>query len=159
MKNETIKVVVLDNIRSVHNAGSIFRTSDAAAVDKIYLCGTTPTPLDRFNRERGDFKKTALGAEKNVQWEYAKDTVDLVNRLKKVGFFIVAVEQSPKSENYKNLKIPNKKIAFIFGSETIGVSKEVLSLCDVIIDLPMKGGKESLNVSVTVGIILFHFSQ
>lgn len=154
MARET--TLILDNIRSVHNVGSIFRTADAAGAGKIFLCGTTPTPVDRFGRARNDFAKTALGAQKLVKWEYFKDTADAVRLLKDEGFQIISVEQASGSIDYKNLEEGSDlKRAFVFGSETEGVSEEVLRFSDMTVEIPMKGEKESLNVSVTVGIILF----
>lgn len=147
-------VVVLDNIRSTHNVGSIFRTGDAAGVSKIYLVGTTPTPVDRFNRPRKDVAKTALGAEKTVAWEYVKTIGSLLKNLKKEGFYIVAVEQAENSIDYKKVKTGDK-IAIIMGNEVDGVDKKVLDQCDCVAEIPMKGGKESLNVSVATGIALF----
>ncbi|MFA6227415.1 MAG: TrmH family RNA methyltransferase [Candidatus Paceibacterota bacterium] len=145
------KVVVLDNIRSVYNVGSIFRTSDALGVDKIYLCGCTPTPKDRFGRERKDLAKVALGAERNIEWEYAKDTAELLKKLKKEKYQIVAVEQAENSVNYKKVKT-GKTVALVMGEEVNGMSKKVLKLADVIAEIPMQGKKESLNVSVAFGI-------
>ncbi len=146
------KVVILDNIRSVYNVGSIFRTSDALGVDKIYLCGTTPTPIDRFGRARADLAKVALGAQKDIAWEYCDSTKVAINKLKKEGFKIVAVEQDKKSINYKKFK-PTKKIALLMGTEVTGLDKKTLSLCDRILEIPMIGKKESLNVSVSFGIV------
>jgi len=147
--------VVLDNVRSIHNVGSIFRTADCAGVSKIYICGVTPSPIDRFGRKRPAFHKVALGAEDFVPCEYYKDTTRAISALKKNGVEVVAVEQADHSIDYRDLKI-TKDTAFIFGAEVEGVSVEVLKTCDKIIGIPMKGGKESLNVSVTVGIILFN---
>ncbi|MEK7579172.1 MAG: TrmH family RNA methyltransferase [Patescibacteria group bacterium] len=149
--------VILDNIRSVENTGSTFRTSDGAGVSKIYLCGTTPTPIDRFGRARKDFAKVSLGAEKTVPWEHAKNTKDIIARLKEENVQVVAVEQDKKAIDYKKLKAGGA-IAFVFGNEVSGVSKDILSLCDEIVEIPMKGAKESLNVSVAAGIILFSAS-
>ena len=147
-------IIVLDNIRSVLNTGAIFRTSDAAGVVKIYLCGCTPTPIDRFNRVRQDFAKTALGAEKSVAWEYKERTTEALKDLKKKGFKIVAIEQSSKSQDYKKIKIKNKT-AIVLGNEVLGVSPAVLKQADIIAEIPMLGEKESLNVSVAFGIVLF----
>ncbi|MFZ2038925.1 MAG: TrmH family RNA methyltransferase [Minisyncoccia bacterium] len=147
-------VVVLDNVRSVLNAGAIFRTSDAAGVSKIYLCGYTPTPIDRFNRARKDFAKTALGAEKSVAWEYKKRTTDALRKLKNEGFEIIAIELDKRSQDYKKIKIKNKT-AIVLGNEVLGVSKNILKQADVIAEIPMMGEKESLNVSVAFGIVLF----
>lgn len=146
--------VILHNIRSVHNVGSIFRTSDAAGIDTLYLCGYTPTPLDRFNRERKDLAKVALGAEKSVSWEYVEKIADCIEQLKKEGFTIIAVEQAENSIDYKEVQV-GEKTAFILGNEPDGIEKGVLNMCDMIAEIPMKGEKESLNVSVTAGIALF----
>lgn len=146
--------IILPDIRSVYNVGAIFRTADACGISKIFLTGYTPQPKDRFGRDRKDFAKCALGAEKTVEWEYRKDLNDLLEELKKEGIEIVAVEQDKKSIDYKDLKI-KKDTAFIFGNEVEGVSKDVLKEVDQIIELPMVGEKESLNVSVTAGIVLF----
>ncbi len=148
------KSVILDNIRSVHNVGSIFRTADSAGVSKLYLCGTTPTPLDRFGRVRKDVAKVALGAEQTVPWEYMKTTAEAIEKVKSEGARVVAVEQSPNAISYKEFKQATNT-AFVFGNETEGISKEVLAMCDTIVEIPMHGTKESLNVSVAVGIILF----
>jgi 23S rRNA (guanosine2251-2'-O)-methyltransferase len=146
--------VVLDNIRSKQNVGSIFRTSDALGVVKIYLCGTTPCPLDRFGREVGEISKTALGAEKTISWEYTKTTNGAIKKLKKDGYIIIAIEQSKNSIDYKKIKI-KIDTAFVLGNEVEGVAKSTLALCDTVAEIPMKGGKESLNVSVAFGVALF----
>lgn len=147
--------LILHNIRSVQNVGAIFRTADAADVDKIYLTGYTPTPVDRFGRERSDVAKTALGAQKSVEWEYAKTATLIINKLKKQKVEIVAVEQSEKAVDYKKIKVGKKDIAFVFGNEVKGLSKSVLDKSDKVAQINMLGQKESLNVSVTVGIFLF----
>lgn len=153
-------IIILDNIRSVENVGSIFRTADAFAVDKIYLCGITPSPVDRFGRKRNDLHKTALGAEDFVEWEYRENIIDLIKELKEEGIKIVSVEQDKRSislagncHSREGGNLPNK--AFVFGSETEGVNKSVLDLSDEIVEIPMRGKKESLNVAVTVGIVLY----
>lgn len=151
MKNA---LLILDNIRSVHNVGSIFRTAETAGVAKIYCLGTTPTPLDRFGQKRKDFAKVALGAEELVNWEYLEDGINLVKKLKKEKFNIVALEQDKKSVNFRKIKKPSK-VALIVGNEVGGVSKSLLNLADQIAEIPMKGQKESLNVSVATGIMLF----
>ncbi len=148
------KVVILDNIRSIHNVGSIFRTADALGVNKIYLCGTTPTPIDRFGRHRADMAKVALGAEKTIEWEYAESTVAIVMKLKDEKFQIIAVEQDKNSIDYRKAKTKDKT-ALIMGEEVNGISKEVLQLSDIILEIPMKGKKESLNVSVALGVAGF----
>ena len=145
------KVVILDNVRSVYNVGSIFRTSDALGIDKIFLCGCTPTPIDRFGRARKDLAKVALGAEKDIKWEYFFDTKEIIKKLKKEGFQIIAVEQNKKSIDFKKVR-PKYPTAMIMGNEVGGIDKKILTLCDVIAEIPMKGKKESLNVSVSFGI-------
>jgi tRNA G18 (ribose-2'-O)-methylase SpoU len=145
------KIVVLDNIRSVFNVGSIFRTSDALGVTKIFLCGCTPTPIDRFGRERKDLAKVALGAEKSIEWEYRENTVELLKELKKEKKYIIAIEQDKKSVDYKKIKVKYPSV-IVMGPEVGGMSKEVLNECDVIAEIPMVGDKESLNVSVAFGI-------
>ena len=147
-------IIILDNIRSVHNVGSIFRTSDALGVNKIFLCGCTPTPKDRFGRERKDLAKVALGAEKSIEWEYFKTTEEAVKKLKKEKFQIIALEQSENSIDYKKVKTKNKT-AIILGEEVHGLNKKVLDLTDIIMEIPMRGVKESLNVSVSFGVAAF----
>ena len=145
------RIVILDNIRSVYNVGSIFRTSDALGVDKIYLCGCTPTPTDRFGRARKDLAKVALGAEKDIAWEYIKETKEIIKKLKKDGFQIIAVEQDKKSVNFKKI-MPKYPVGIVMGNEVGGIDKITLGLCDLIAEIPMVGDKESLNVSVSFGI-------
>lgn len=146
--------LILYNLRSVHNVGSIFRTADAAGASKIYLTGYTPTPMDRFGRARKDFVKVSLGAEKTVAWESTEDISSLLSRLKKEKVFLIAVEQSPRSINYK--KIPRKaSITLIFGNEVRGLPLSVLKKCDCVAEIPLRGAKESLNVAVAAGIVLF----
>jgi len=146
--------VILDNIRSVYNVGSVFRTADGAGVSKIYLCGVTPLPTDRFERARKDLAKVALGAEKSVPWEHVATTAEAITTLKQKGTQIVAVEQDARAEDFKSFA-PKGDTAFVFGEETKGLSKEILDACDDIIEIPMHGQKESLNVATAVGIILF----
>ncbi len=146
--------VILHDIRSTHNVGSIFRTSDAAGISKIYISGYTPAPTDQFNRKRKDIAKTALGAEDSVLWEKVKDVKKLIFDLKKQGFQIIAVEQNKKSVDYKKVKLGEKSV-IIVGNEVEGVAKNILSLCDVVAEIPMQGKKESLNVSVAFGVALF----
>ncbi|MEN9912685.1 MAG: hypothetical protein RLY66_93 [Candidatus Parcubacteria bacterium] len=150
--------VILDNIRSVHNVGSIFRTADAAGVSKLYLVETTPTPVDRFGRKRKDVAKVSLGAEDSIPWEHVVDITKTIQALKKEGFTIVALEQDEKSVDYQSVNSKNK-IALILGNEVGGISKEILKLVDVIIEIPMAGKKESLNVSVAAGIALFQLNR
>lgn len=147
-------IVILHNIRSSENVGSIFRTADAAGAGKIYLAGYTPAPIDRFGRPNQKIAKAALGAEKFVPWEHKKTIIPLLDKLKKEGYQIIGVEQAPNSINYKKLKLKNKN-AFIMGAEVTGIPPVVLKKCDVIAEIPMRGKKESLNVSVALGIVLF----
>lgn len=159
--------LILHDIRSVHNVGSIFRTADCAGVEKIYLTGYTPAPTDRFGRKRKDIAKVSLGAEENIAWESIKDVQKLIVKLKKdppsQGFGargkiqIIALEQSKKSIDYKKSgpKIKNNSFALIVGNEVGGLSPKVLNLADLIVEIPLKGKKESLNVSVATGIALF----
>ncbi len=151
---EKTAYIILHNIRSVYNVGSAFRTADALGIDKIFLTGYTPTPLDRFKQLRKDLAKVALGAEKTLAWEYVKNPAVLVDRLRGEGVQCVAVEQFEKSVDYKMVKI-EYPTAFLFGNEVSGVSKSLLSKMDVIAEIPMGGKKESLNVSVSLGVALF----
>ncbi|MCR4327998.1 MAG: TrmH family RNA methyltransferase [Patescibacteria group bacterium] len=158
IKSVLPRVVVLHNIRSVHNVGSIFRTADGAGVEKIFMCGITPTPLDRFGKYRKDFSKVALGAEKKMPWEHVARTTVLLRRLQREGWHVVAVEQSPRARDIWKVssKLRNKKrIAVIFGAEVEGLSTSILHIADAIVEIPMYGEKESLNVSVAAGIALF----
>ena len=128
------KVLILNNIRSSENVGSIFRTADAAGIYKIYLCGYTPAPVDKFGRTNRALSKAALGAEKFVEWEKVKNLKTIISNLKTKKHKIIGVEQSPKSKNYKLLST-NYNLAFIFGNEVSGLSKNDLSFCDTIIEL------------------------
>ncbi len=154
MENTKENIVILNDIRSVENVGAMFRTADAAGIDKIYLVGTSPCPIDRFGRKRNDLAKSALGAEEFVAWEYKKTISPLLTKLKKDGYQIIAIEQDEKSVNYKKVKTKNKN-AFIVGTEVSGIPKNILNKCDIISEIPMKGKKESLNVSVALGVVLF----
>ena len=152
MKKEVY--IILPDIRSVYNVGAVFRTADACGVSKIFLTGYTPTPEDRFGRPRKDIAKSALGAEKTVEWEYRESLENLIEELKDEGVETVAVEQDKNSVDYKKYKI-EKNTAFIFGNEVDGLSKDILKKMDKIIEIPMVGKKESLNVSVSAGVVLF----
>lgn len=146
--------VLLHNIRSSHNVGSIFRTADAAGVSHVHLSGYTPTPTDRFGRIQKDIAKTALGAEKSISWEYHTSPAQLLSKLKKEGWSVVGVEQDARARDYR--KFTSKKpTVYVFGNEVRGLSKELREQCDVLVEIPMHGKKESLNVSVAAGIILF----
>lgn len=153
-----MNILILDNIRSTHNVGSIFRTSDAIGkIDKIFLCGITPTPIDRFGRKRKDIAKSSLGAEDSIEWEYKKDISDLIKDLRKENYSVVSLEQDKeRGVDYKNLHINSKNnYAIVLGREVEGISKEILDLSDFVLEIPMNGEKESLNVSVATGILLY----
>lgn len=146
--------VLLHNIRSTHNVGSIFRTAEGAGAEKIYLSGYTPAPLDRFGRVQKDIAKTALGAEKMIPWEYKSSPSAIIAKLKKEGWDVVGVEQDKKAIDYRKFRL-SKPTLFIFGNEVRGIPPTIRARCDALIEIPMHGKKESLNVSVAAGIILF----
>lgn len=151
-----MKVAVLDNVRSVYNVGSIFRTANAAGIEKIILCGITPTPLDKKGRRRSDFAKVALGAEDSVAWEHREGTQDALRELKEEGYFIIAIEQDEQACDYKKVSIKGKEqIAFVIGAEVDGLEKETFAMCDVIAEIPMLGTKESLNVTIAFGVAVY----
>ncbi|MEK9154253.1 MAG: TrmH family RNA methyltransferase [Patescibacteria group bacterium] len=164
--------VLLHNVRSAHNVGSIFRTADAAGVSRVHLSGYTPNPTDRFGRVQKDISKTALGAEISIPWEHHASPNRLLSTLKKEGWDVVGVEQDARARDYRSFKL-EKPTLFIFGNEVLGISKALRERCDASIEIPMRGtmvrqachprhsgrGKESLNVSVAAGIILFSISQ
>jgi tRNA G18 (ribose-2'-O)-methylase SpoU len=145
-------VVIGDDLRSLYNVGSVFRTADGAGVDKIYLCGITGRP-DSLKAIR-KISKVALGAEKTVEWEYASQAWRLVDKLKKDGYQIVSLEQARKSISYTKFK-PRFPVALVVGNEKTGVKKSILGRSDKIIQIPMCGRKESLNVSVAFGIAAY----
>jgi 23S rRNA (guanosine2251-2'-O)-methyltransferase len=150
--------VILENIRSVHNVGSIFRTADALGAEKVYCCGITPGPLDRFKNVRTDFAKVALGAERSVRWEAGLKIKETIGALKKDGWCIFAIEQAKNSILYYkafDAEKSNAKIAFILGTETDGILPATLALADKVVEIPMHGKKESLNVAVAFGIVAF----
>ncbi len=149
-------ILILDNIRSVFNAGSIFRTAETLGISKIYCCGTTPTPKDRFGRLRKDFAKVSLGSEQMVDWEHLSQekVASFIKSLKKGGYQVIALEQDPKSVDYKNLLVTGKCV-IVLGSEVDGVDKKILEISDHIAEIPLAGKKESLNVSVATGIFLY----
>lgn len=151
-----MKIVVIDNLRSVYNVGSIFRTANAVGIDKIILCGTTPTPLDKWGDKRSGFAKVALGAEDIMAWEYEASITEALKKLKEEGNYIIAIEQDEKSVDYKKVSIEGKKdVTFVIGPEVDGMSKENLELCNVIAEIPMLGSKESLNVTIAFGIACY----
>lgn len=145
-------IVVLDNVRSLNNVGSVFRTSDAFLVEAIYLCGITSTP------PQPEIHKTALGAEDSVSWSYFEDTLEAVNQLKTMDYKVFSIEQVENSTMLTDLKLDVKgKYAVILGNEVKGVQQEVVSNSDGCIELPQFGTKHSLNVSVTAGIVIWDF--
>lgn len=143
-------IIILDNIRSLNNIGSVFRTSDAFLIEKVYLCGITATPPHK------DITKTALGATESVAWEYAKNTQEVISVLKNEGIQIIAIEQTENSIPLLDFKIQeNTKYAFIFGNEVKGVSQEVVNASDTVVEIPQYGTKHSLNISVSVGVVIW----
>jgi tRNA G18 (ribose-2'-O)-methylase SpoU len=143
-------VIVLDNIRSLHNVGSAFRTADAFLIEKIYLCGVTGCPPNK------EIEKTALGATKTVEWMYTKSTIDAIKELKENGYKIISVEQADKSTKLHDLKInTDERIALVFGNEVYGVEQEVVDQSDMVLEIPQLGSKHSFNVSVSIGIVLW----
>lgn len=147
-------VVVLDNVRSLHNVGSVFRTSDAYRVERIVLCGVTATPPS------AEIHKTALGAEDSVAWQYHKDTKEAVTQLHEEGYTVFSIEQVQGSIALQDLSLDDeKKYAVILGNEVKGVQQEVVDMSDGCIELPQYGTKHSLNVSVTAGIVIWEFAR
>lgn len=150
--HKTPLVVVLDNIRSLHNIGSVFRTSDAFRVECIYLCGITATP------PHGEMHKTALGAELTVDWKYVNNAVEAVDKLKEEGYTVYSIEQAEGSIMLESLSLDKqKKYAVVLGNEVKGVQQEVIDHSDGCVEIPQYGTKHSLNVSVTGGIIIWEF--
>jgi 23S rRNA (guanosine2251-2'-O)-methyltransferase len=154
MKQPLPPILILHNIRSSHNVGSLFRTADAAGVGCVYLVGYTPAPLDKFGKASGDIAKAALGAEKTMPWKKIALCAPLIKKLQKDGYYVVAIEQDKKADDYKKIKT-TKPIAFILGNEVTGISKSILDKAGAIAEIPMQGKKESLNVSVAGGVALF----
>ena len=152
--NSSGKILILLNIRSNENVGAFFRTADAVGIDTIFLVGYTPTPIDRFGREVGAIAKTALGAQRHIPWEKRDEIEPLVHELKSKGVTVVAVEQSSQAVDYKEFPVSGPT-ACIFGNEVTGIDKHTLDLVDHIIEIPMRGSKESLNVAVAGGVALF----
>ena len=145
-------IVVLDNVRSMHNVGSVFRTADAFLKEAVYLCGYTPKPPHR------DIQKTALGATETVEWHYCNTTIEAINLLKQKGYKVFAVEQAEGSVSLEKFTIA-ENIAVVFGNEVEGVDNQVLELCDGCIEIPQFGTKHSLNISVAVGIVLWELTR
>ncbi len=147
-------VLLLHDIRSVHNVGALFRTADAVGINRIIISGFTPAPVDRFGRVRPDVAKAALGAEQAVPWEIADDGIALVCSYRDRGYTVIGLEQAEHSVDYKHVA-RSEKMVFVLGTETTGMSIELLNECSIIAEIPMRGMKESLNVSVAAGILLY----
>ncbi len=151
---KTPLIIILDNIRSLNNIGSVFRTSDALLIEKMYLCGITATPPNK------DIHKTALDAEKSVDWEYLENTEDAVSKLKNEGYKVYAIEQVENSILLPDFRpTENEKIAIVFGNEVKGVKQTVVDICDGSIEIPQFGTKHSFNISVSAGIVLWDIFQ
>jgi 23S rRNA (guanosine2251-2'-O)-methyltransferase len=146
-------VLVLDNVRSMNNIGSVFRTADAFLLQGIYLCGVTATPPHR------EIQKTALGATESVSWKHFPTTLDAVNDLKKDGFTVYAVEQVENSTMLDKLSLPHGKIALVFGNEVNGVEQSVIDACKCCIEIPQYGTKHSINLAVSVGIVVWEIAK
>jgi 23S rRNA (guanosine2251-2'-O)-methyltransferase len=152
LKRKTGIVALLHNIRSLHNVGSMFRTADGAGVEKLFLCGETGTP------PRAEIAKTALGAEESVPWEYWMDARECVERLKREGIRIVALELAPQSVDYRSF-VKKGLVCLVVGNEVDGLPPALLALCDGCIRIPMRGKKESLNVSVAFGVAAYELGR
>jgi 23S rRNA (guanosine2251-2'-O)-methyltransferase len=147
-------IIVLDNVRSLSNVGSIFRTADAFLTEAIYLCGITSCPPHR------EIQKTALGATESVTWKYFPATSEAVTELKKKGYKIIAIEQAEGSTELQNLKIDkNRKYALVFGHEVNGVDQEIVNICDQCVEIPQFGTKHSFNIAISVGIVLWEVNK
>ena len=147
-------VIILDNVRSAHNVGSVFRTSDAFLIEKIMLCGICPVP------PKNEIRKTALGATESVDWHYFNDSTDCIKELKEKGYTIISIEQADNAIDLNNYSIEkSRKIALVFGNEVNGVSDKIINLSDSVIEIPQHGTKHSFNVSVSVGIVLWDLSR
>ncbi|MDX5436060.1 MAG: RNA methyltransferase [Pontibacter sp.] len=145
-------VLVLDNVRSLNNVGSVFRTADAFMAEKVYLCGITGTPPHR------DIEKTALGATESVEWEHVPDTLELVKQLQADGYKVCSVEQAENSTMLNDFNPePGQHYAFVLGNEVFGVEQEVVSASDVVLEIPQFGTKHSLNISVATGVVVWDF--
>lgn len=153
-QTKTPIIIMLDNVRSMHNVGSAFRTADGFAIEKIILCGITATPPHR------EIEKTALGATQSVVWEHVQEASETIQALKEDGYTILAIEQANGSVELQTAAIDStRKYVFVFGNEVHGVSDEAMQQVDACIEIPQFGTKHSFNVSVTVGIVIWHFVQ
>ncbi len=149
---KTPLVIILDNVRSLHNIGSVFRTADAFLIEKIYLCGITAKPPHK------DIRKTALGATESVAWHYSENTLDVVRQVQKEGYKAIAIEQATEATMLNEFEIRKEnKYALIFGNEVKGVDQEVVKNCDEVIEIPQFGTKHSLNISVCAGVVIWNF--
>ena len=147
---KTPLIIILDNIRSLNNIGSVFRTSDAFLIEQIYLCGITATP------PHNDIRKTALGSTETVNWEYVENTIGIVNKLKTDGIKVISIEQAERATMLNDFRPEtNQKYALIFGNEVKGVAQDVVDASDVIIEIPQFGTKHSLNISVSCGVVVW----
>jgi 23S rRNA (guanosine2251-2'-O)-methyltransferase len=147
-------IIVLDNVRSRNNVGSVFRTCDAFLVEEIFLCGITATPPDP------EIRKTALGATESVQWEYFESTAEAITKLKTNNVVIIAVEQADQSYELQDFDIEEgKKFALVFGHEITGVSQDIIDMCDYCIEIPQFGTKHSFNIAVSAGIVLWELNK
>jgi tRNA G18 (ribose-2'-O)-methylase SpoU len=154
LAKKTPIIIILDDIRSLHNIGSVFRTSDAFLIEKIYLCGITAVPPNK------EIHKTALGATETVDWEYSENVLDLISKLKKEEVLVYAIEQVENAIMLNDFQpIKDKKIALIFGNEVFGVAQKAVELCDGTIEIPQLGTKHSLNISVSTGIVVWDLFQ
>ena len=142
-------IVLLDNVRSLHNVGSVFRTCDAMAVEKLYLCGITAKPPHR------EIQKTAIGATESVNWEHKKDAISIIHRYKKEGYTIISVEQTSNSIALGNYNWKNEKVLLVFGNEVDGVQQKIIDLSDFSLEIPQWGTKHSFNITVSAGIVLW----
>jgi len=150
-----MKYLIIENVRSAYNVGAMFRTADGAGFDKIFLIGYTPTPIDRFGRVQAEISKTSLGASAIIPWAKAESSVEVIAKLQADGCTVVAIEQSARSVSLAEFVVPDT-VAYVMGNEVGGVTDETLALADVVVDIPMLGQKESLNVSVAAGIVMYH---
>ena len=146
-------IVLLDNVRSLHNVGSVFRTCDAMAVEKLYLCGITAKPPHR------EIQKTAIGATESVNWEYMDDAISIIHRYKKEGYTIISVEQTSNSTALGNYNWKNEKVLLVFGNEVDGVQQKIIDLSDFSLEIPQWGTKHSLNITVSAGIVLWNLKS
>lgn len=150
--DKTPLIIILDNIRSLNNIGSVFRTADAFLIKKIYLCGITAQPPHK------DIQKTALGATDSVEWEYAENTMDVISKLQDEGVFVASIEQAELSVSLEDFSLQKAMTyAVVFGNEVKGVQQEVVSASDAVIEIPQYGTKHSLNISVSVGVVVWDF--